>query len=86
MMAVLQSNIDLFVTWCKTNLMALKLRKCFLSRESNLRSLIWLILALWKLCRNYLILGVLFDMKLSFIDHVSMVIGKTKAVLGFVKR
>ena len=31
-------------------------------------------------------LGVLVDMKLSFIDHISRVIGKTRAVLGFVKR
>ena len=29
-------------------------------------------------------LGVLIDMKLSFIDHISMVIGKAWVVLGFV--
>ena len=31
-------------------------------------------------------LGVLVDMKLPFIDHISMAIGKVRAVLGFVKR
>ena len=30
-------------------------------------------------------LGVLADLKLSFTDHISMVIGKARAVLGFVK-
>ena len=34
---------------------------------------------------TFLDLGVLFDMKFSFIDHISMVIGNARAVLGFVK-
>ena len=35
---------------------------------------------------TFLNLGVLVGMKLSFIDHISMVIGKARAVLGFVER
>ena len=35
---------------------------------------------------TFLDLEVLVDMKLSFIDHISMVIGKVRAVFGFVKR
>ena len=35
---------------------------------------------------TFLDLGVLSAMKLSFIDRISIVIGKARAVLGFVKR
>ena len=39
-----------------------------------------------KTVTTFLDLGVLFDMELSFIDHISMVIGKARALLGYVKR
>ena len=39
-----------------------------------------------EIVTTFLDLGVLFDIKLSFIDHISIVIGKAGAVLGFVKR
>ena len=35
---------------------------------------------------TYLDLGVLVDMKQSFIDYISMVLGKAWTVLGFMNR
>ena len=35
---------------------------------------------------TFLDLEVLVDIKLSFIVHISMAIGKARSVLGFVKR
>lgn len=87
--AVLQRNIDLFVTWCRINLMDLNLRKCkcmVFSRGGVISSTYVINSCPLETVTTFLDLGVLLDMKLSFIDHISMMIGKARAVLGFVKR
>lgn len=35
---------------------------------------------------NFLDLGILLDLKLNFIEHITMTANKGRAILGFVKR
>ena len=87
--AVLQRNIDLFVNWCTTNLMDLSLgkRKCVVFFRRDVITPTYVInYCHLETVTTFLDLGELVDMKLSFIDHISVMIGKARAVLGFVKR
>ena len=90
-LAVLQRNIDMFVTWCRPNLMDLNLIKCICivyPRRDVISPTYVIISCPLETVTTFQYLGVLVDMKLPFIDHISMVIGKARAVVfvGFVKR
>ena len=74
-MTVLQRNIGFVVTSYRNNLMDLNLRKCkcmvfpcrgVISPTCVINS------CLLETVTIFLDLGVLFDMKLSFIDHISI--------------
>ena len=87
--AILQCNTDLFVTWCRANLMDLNLRKCkcmVFSREGVISPTYMINSCLLETVTTFLDLLVFLDMKLSFIDYISAVIGKDRAVICFVTR
>ena len=71
----LQRNIDLFITWCRTNLTDLNLRTCTFkgfSRRDVILPTYVINSCPFETVTTFLDLGVLLDMKLSFIDHTSM--------------
>lgn len=85
----LQNDLNAFHTWCKINLMELNLRKCKFMRFSRKT----LIPARYvfddyplEAVDTILDLGILLDVKLNFIAHITMTVNKARAVLGFVKR
>ena len=86
----LQNDINEFYIWCKMNNLCLNMDKCHVMTFSRKRA---------PSVHNYKVnsnrvsrvcnmsdLGVIFDTKLEFIDHIQMVVNKANSVLGFVRR
>lgn len=85
----LQTDLDSFQRWCNINLMDLNLLKCKCMRFSRKTlSLFNYFLGGHQLdiVDNFLDLGILLDVKLSFIPHIHMTVNKARGVLAFIKR
>lgn len=86
----LQQQVDTFADWCKLNGMVLNASKCSVISFTRKRS---------QITFDYMIdnvilkrddcvkdLGVLFDSKLTFKNHISYVVSKASKCLGFLFR
>ena len=86
--ALLQSDLDRLVNWCKDNNMLLNVKKCFHVTFTRKHKTIK--------CDCYINgvpivkvdtikdLGVVFDSKLTFDQHISEITKKTTRFLGFI--
>ena len=86
----LQLNLDSLVSWCNVNKLQLNILKCKIMTFSRMRSNINFqysingeILETVSLMKD---LGVLFDSKLKFSDHIDQIITKATRLLGFIRR
>ncbi|CRK86161.1 CLUMA_CG000141, isoform A [Clunio marinus] len=88
---ILQSNIDKLITYAQTNNLTLNAKKCIVTSFSRKQSSL--------ICAQYHIegeelerkistrdLGVIYDHKLNFNDHISYISGKARKMLGFIIR
>ena len=88
--ALLQQDLDSFISWCNANGMSLNVSKCFIMSYSR---------SLNVLTRDYMIngeplkrteffrdLGVLFDVNCTFVKHVDCIINKAMSKLGCIMR
>ena len=81
--AVLQGIIDLFVAWFRAILLNLNLRKCkciVFSRRCLISPTYVINSCPLETMTTFLDLEVLLDMKLYFIDHISIVIDNDLAI------
>lgn len=87
---VLQSNLNLFGSWCSQNNLTLNLNKCYVVSYTRRETLIDYQYSIFgtDLVRNQTImdLGVLFDSKLTFIPHIESVELNAAKSLGSVLR
>lgn len=87
---LLQQQLEIFATWCKTNRMLLNVSKCSVISFCRKRSIIDYDYTLdnISLKRDTKIkdLGVLIDNKLTFKEHVSYIVSKASSQLGFIFR
>lgn len=86
----LQNNLDKVVTWCRNNRLSLNVGKCHVMTFSLLQnttefpySINGDILTRPQTIRD---LGVIFDHKLSFIEHISHTVSSAYKSLGFIMR
>lgn len=86
----LQSQLDAFTVWCKTNRMELNADKCSVISFSRKRSTFNFDYKIGStvLRRESVVkdLGVLLDSKLSFKEHIAFVASKASKTLGFIFR
>ena len=87
---LLQTDINSVVDWCKDNNLDLNIKKCLvfsLFRTSSCIQHNYCIDSI-KLTRVTVIkdLGIILDHKLNFNDHLDLVVSKSMAMLGFLKR
>jgi len=87
---LLQSDLDSIGSWCSNNFLALNLNKCHIVRYAK-RSVI--IPPTYHINNNPLSvlneivdLGVLFDDKFLFNEHLNFILPKAYTMFGFVKR
>lgn len=86
----LQQQLETFAEWCRLNRMLLNTSKCSVISFGRKQSMIPFAYALSgeQLQRESTIkdLGIMIDSKLTFKDHVSYIVSKASAQLGFVFR
>lgn len=86
----LQSNLDNFCNWCSDNGMELNLNKCSVITfsQKKVNSFFNYNLNNCPAQRVSLVndLGIFFDTKLKFIDHIHKIKNKASSKLGFLKR
>ena len=87
----LQSDLLRIIKWCEENLFFLNFEKCFtitFSRRENFIPFNYLINNVSSCIRVSSIkdLGVIFDTKLSFGEHITSVIGRANRMWGFIIR
>jgi hypothetical protein len=87
---LLQNNLDAVVEWSSRNRLSLNTAKCFVSSYSRIRSVKehTYIIDQHRLERVYKFkdLGVTFDTKLNFNDHLNNIVSKALKTYGFVFR
>lgn len=86
----LQNDLCRIGEWCSRNALPLNLSKCFTvtysKRHNNLLSS-YSINSNNLPCKNEALdLGVMFDTKFLFIDHINYIVPKAYAMYGFIKR
>ena len=86
----LQQQVDIFTNWCKLNGMVLNATKCSVITFTRKRSQITFDYTIDNVILNrdscVKDLGVLFDAKLTFKNHISYVVSKASKCLGFLFR
>lgn len=86
----LQKQLNTFARWCNDNRMVLNASKCSVISFTRKQSTIIFDYTLSSSILNRLLsikdLGVVFDCKLSFVEHISYTVSKASKVLGFVFR
>lgn len=85
-----QEDLNSLEDWCNNNQLFLNIGKCKVmtyhrSRVSSEYNY-YINNTMLERVHSMLDLGVLFDKKLSFNDHITLKISKAKAMLGFIKR
>ena len=89
---VFQSAIDQLYDWCTLNKLYLNLKKCFImtyARTSNVRNYEYTInngQHTFDRIQLHRDLGVIFDVKLTFSNHIETIEASARAALGFIKR
>lgn len=86
---LLQNDLNCLYNWCKQNLMQLNFNKCkYMTFYRGSYINVNYSLENHQLERVFSImdLGVQFDPKLNFIQHVSLTVSKSRSILGFIKR
>lgn len=86
---LLQNDLNLFYNWCTKNLMELNINKCkyiTFYRGSYIDANYSLGNHQLERVLSMNDLGVLLDPKLSFNQHVSLIVNKARGILGFIKR
>lgn len=85
-----QADLNRLDSWCKNNQLFLNIDKCkvmsFHRGKPSFKFDYCINNRKLQRVNSMLDLGVLFDTKLSFNDHISLKISKAKAMLGFIKR
>lgn len=86
----LQSDLDAFCDWCTNNGMELNINKCSIISFSQKKTILdfnYNFINL-EIKRVYLIndLGVFFDTKMNFKQHINKIKNKASSKLGFLKR
>ena len=86
----LQRNLNGLSTWCNSNKLPLNIDKCKVLRYHRSRKPITYDYSLdghvLESVTKFKDLGVIFDPKLKFVDHVQYISSKANRVLGFVRR
>lgn len=88
----LQKDIDQLHLWCVLNKLHLNLRKCYImtySRNAEIRDYEYTIdggLHTFKREQMHRDLVILFDKKLTFVNHIDAIIASARGALGFIKR
>lgn len=86
---LLQNDINNLTSWCTDNLMELNVKKCkymIFSRTSPNNGLYTMNASILELVDSINDLGVNFDRKLDFRNHITLTVNKATGVLGFIKR
>lgn len=87
---ILQHDLQNIVQWSEVNNLPLNINKCkamTFTRSPNITHYNYMIKDVnLQSVSNYTDLGVLFDQKLSFNDHVMFIVKKARKTLGFVYR
>ena len=87
---LLQEDLNSFVNWCELNCMKLNTDKCYCVNFNRLYSSVDFDYTLnnipLKLVTDIKDLGILFDTKLSFTNHISTITNKARKMLGFIFR
>lgn len=85
-----QSDLDNFSNWCQINQLCLNVNKCKTMNFNRKRTTdsyeFYLNDSLVNSVDSFTDLGVLFNTKLSFNDHVDNCVCKALSMLGFIKR
>lgn len=88
--ALLQQSIDKLTTWSKKNYLQLNISKCFIAQFTNKSNKVQhnyhIDNSSLKNLDKFLDLGVMFDLKLSFVPHVEYIVAKSSRMLGFLIR
>lgn len=85
----LQQDLNLFFNWCQINLLDINLNKCKhirFTRKTRPTGLYFIGDYKLEVVNVFLDLGILFDTKLSFTEHINMCTNKARGVFGFIKR
>lgn len=88
---IFQKAIDQLYEWCRLNKLHLNLRKCFImsySRGNVLHNDYTINYGQHTFERVQMQrdLGIIFDQKLAFVNHIESVVASAKAAMGFIKR
>ena len=87
---LLQHDIDAIATWCLNNNLQLNIKKCVSFSFYRSQSYIEFNYSINSVALDRVMsvkdLGILFDRKLSFNDHINMIVSKANSMLGFIKR
>lgn len=85
----LQNDLNSFYKWCHFNLMELNLNKCKHMQFSRVNHCAYsYVLGGCNLqsVDSIMDLGILLDAKLTFVQHITMAVNKSRSVLAFIKR
>lgn len=86
----LQIDIHNIVHWCSVNQLQINLSKCFLVSYYKCRNPIFYKYSIDSQALETLDeikdLGVVFDSKFTFVNHINMIVPKAYALLAFIKR
>uniref|UniRef100_V5GPT7 RNA-directed DNA polymerase n=1 Tax=Anoplophora glabripennis TaxID=217634 RepID=V5GPT7_ANOGL len=87
---ILQEQVDLVSRWCENNQLPINIDKCkicsFTSKKEPLVFGYTLENALLARCDNVKDLGVIYDNRLSFTDHINTIINAANRSLSFIVR
>lgn len=87
-----QSAIDQLNEWCALNQLCLNLKKCFVMTYSKRTNIQYYDYAIdngrhkFERVQLHRDLGVIFDRKLSFVNHIDAITASASGAMGFIKR
>lgn len=87
---ILQKNIDLLAIWCERNKLRLNVSKCVVNTYTNKLNAVTYSYKIGdkQLRRSDTVkdLGIIFDKKFTFIDHINYIVTKSYKMYGFIYR
>ena len=86
---LIQDDINYLTSWCSTNLIELNVKKrkyiCFTGSSPNNGFYTMNVTAL-QLVNSFNSLGIIFNCKFSFRNHITLIVNKATCILRFIKR
>jgi hypothetical protein len=85
-----QADLNLLTDWCELNGLKLNVRKCkvitFFRARQPIEFAYMLNNTILQRVESIRDLGVIMDTKMTFVEHIDVIVGRAFANLGFVRR